>query len=195
VDWIIGDDGFKRREYADYKAYLTHQSEKRPEFEDADFFNWYHPLLRFCLAQRLPENPRLKHGSSVLCLAARSGAELQAFRDVGHHPIGIDLKPLGDGVIYGDFHHVPFEDQSFDITFTNSLDHVYDSAGFLNEVRRVTKSYFILEVGRMVGGRYESIAWYSLRPIVILLARKGFEIVRMKAYEEPWGGVQITSIP
>jgi hypothetical protein len=195
VDWIAGADGFRTRPYPDYESYLHHQSSKRTLIEESDFLNWYHPLLRFCLAQRLPENPHLKSGSSVLCLAARSGAEIEAFRDVGYHPIGIDLEPLGEGVIYSDFHFLPFGNRSFDVVFTNSIDHVFNVYKFLAQVRRVTASIFILELAKGGPQEYESFTWSSLRQIMILLVQEGFKIVRMSAYEEPWGGVQITSIP
>ena len=98
-------------------------------------------------------------------------------------------------MIYGDFHFLPFENRSFDVVFTNSIDHVFDVYDFLVEIERVTASIFILEVAKGGPQEYESFAWSSLRQIVILLARRGFEIVRMQAYEEPWGGIQITSTP
>ncbi len=194
MDWITGVDGFRTRPYPDYESYLRHQSSKHILIEESDFLNWYHPLLRFCLAQRLPENPHLKIGNSVLCLAARSGAEIEAFQDVGCYPLGIDLEPLGDGVICGDFHFLPFGNRSFDVVFTNSIDHVFDVYDFLAEVGRVAGT-FILELAKGGPQDYESFTWMSLRQIVILLVQEGFEIVRMSAYEEPWGGVQITSIP
>lgn len=95
--------------------------------------------------------------------------------------------------MYGDFHHLPFRANSFEIAYTNSLDHVYRPHRFLREVRRIASKIFILEVGGGGPQKYESFAWDSLRSVVKMIVEAGFEVLGMKDYDEPFGGVQITA--
>lgn len=90
--------------------------------------------------------PVLKEGP-VLCLGARTGCEVRAARKVIHpDSIGIDLYPAPkeDEVIYGDWHNIPFKDETFANVFTNSLDHCYDLNKMISEVLRVL----------VIGGRF-----------------------------------------
>ncbi|MFW5887071.1 MAG: methyltransferase domain-containing protein [Bacteroidota bacterium] len=81
--------------------------------------------------------PYLKEGN-MLCLGARTGCEVEAARQVGFKTsIGIDLYPAGENVIYGDWHSLPFKNNSFSNVFTNSLDHCYDIDKLSDEIRRV----------------------------------------------------------
>lgn len=193
MDWSAEVDGLRRRSYASYRAYIDHQRSKRSVLEGSDFLDWYHPMFRSALIERLPENEHLSDGDSVLCLGARSGAEIEAFEEVGCRPVGIDLEPMGPGVIYGDFHRVPFEDRSFDVAYTNSLDHVYDEHRFLQEIARVVKRILILEAGNGGPQKYESFAWDDVGHVRRLLGEESFEVIGITIYAIPWGGVQITA--
>ena len=65
-------------------------------------------------------------GRTVLCLGARLGGEVRAFKSLGAVAVGIDLEP-GRGnmdVVFGDFHDVPFAADSFDYAYSNVLDHI-----------------------------------------------------------------------
>ena len=80
-------------------------------------------------------------GRTVLCLGARLGGEVRAFKSLGAVAVGIDLEP-GRGnmdVVFGDFHDVPFAADSFDYAYSNVLDHIYDLRRFGREVARVVK--------------------------------------------------------
>ncbi|MBS3742517.1 MAG: methyltransferase domain-containing protein [Candidatus Cloacimonetes bacterium] len=81
--------------------------------------------------------PYLQEGN-ILCLGARTGCEVEAARQVGfNNSIGVDLYPAGKNVIYGDWHNLPFKNNSFSNVFTNSLDHCYDIDKLSNEIQRV----------------------------------------------------------
>ena len=76
---------------------------------------------------------------SVLCLGARLGGEVRAFKALGALAIGIDLNP-GEGsmdAVSGDFHNILFPEGSFDFAFSNVLDHVFNVDKFAGEVHRV----------------------------------------------------------
>ena len=81
-------------------------------------------------------------GKTVLCLGARLGGEVRAFKSLGAVALGIDLNPGRSNmdVVAGDFHAIPFPDQSFDFSYSNVLDHIYDRDRFAAEVCRVIAS-------------------------------------------------------
>jgi SAM-dependent methyltransferase len=77
----------------------------------------------------------------VLCLGARLGGEVRAFRSLGALAIGIDLNPgpINAVVLPGDFHHLPFAASTFDLIFTNVIGHAFDLARLEHEICRVLK--------------------------------------------------------
>lgn len=77
----------------------------------------------------------------ILCLGARTGCEVKAARTCGYiDSIGVDLHPIGDLVIKGDWHDLPFGDGSFRNAYCNSLDHCLNFQEFKKEVDRVLSS-------------------------------------------------------
>ncbi len=98
----------------------------------------------------------------ILCLGARNGGEVMAFRKLGFlNTIGVDLYPIQNVcikeqvVFKGDFHNLDFESNSFNILFSNSIDHIYDPELFLKECDRVLKiggfCIFYLGIGSHIG--------------------------------------------
>lgn len=77
---------------------------------------------------------------SVLCLGARDGAEKNVFETFGfENCVGIDLHPMSEEVIKGDWHRFPFGDCFFDNIYTNSFDHCFNIDDAVNEIIRVLK--------------------------------------------------------
>jgi ubiquinone/menaquinone biosynthesis C-methylase UbiE len=140
-------------------------------------------------------------GDSILCLAARTGAEVKAFKKLGCFAVGIDLNP-GDNnehVLVGDFHKISFPDNSIKIIYTNSLDHAFDLNSLFKEINRVLKkeSYFIAELqsgnmesSRVNRGYWEACDWDSSEKIITLICQFGFELVEKKEFQFPWPGQQ-----
>src|SRR3546814_7132925 len=73
----------------------------------------------------------------ALCLGARTGQEVVALEELGLDAIGIDLVPCPPHVEAGDIHNLRFEDASFDLIFTNIVDHSIDPSKFFSEIERV----------------------------------------------------------
>lgn len=137
----------------DYNEYVRKQSEKlnrmRKRIEDHD--------------RKLEEFVFRTHSGSgsgrVLCLAARLGGEVRAFKRMGCDAIGVDLNP-GEGnpdVIDADVHDLPFDYESFDHLYCNSIDHVLYLDQFFSEAHRVLKEngVFIMDVIHSEPGKYE----------------------------------------
>ena len=99
--WNAETDGFQKRGYASYEAYLEHQKAK---LETHDF-GAYDTEFRKVLRERLTALEIDWRGRSVLCLGARIGTEVKAFLDLGAFAIGIDLNPGPDNR-YVSFHFV-----------------------------------------------------------------------------------------
>lgn len=128
-----------RREFDSYEAYVHAQGGKargrgaellasRPA-QARGFSTLLREAVRF-----LPVGP-------VLCLGARTGAEMDAFNSLGFKgTVGIDLHPLGKDVRVGDWHAMPeFEDGSFATVYSNSFDHCLYLDKACAEIARLLK--------------------------------------------------------
>lgn len=141
------------RQYEDYDDYVRHQKEKTTDPErirkwKEDEWNW--KLTGFKeIFERNGEY--VLSGSRALCLGSRTGQEVKALRDKGLDAIGVDLVSFPPYTIKGDVHYLQFEDESFDLVFTNIFDHVLDSAQFCAEIERVLKSGGIVMLHLMLG--------------------------------------------
>ena len=81
--------------------------------------------------------------SPVLCVGARLGAEVKAFRAAvpGLLSVGIDYNP-GDRnpfVMWGDAQSLQFSPNSLAVLYTNVLDHIRNTSIFAREAHRVLK--------------------------------------------------------
>ena len=112
----------------------------------------------------------------MLCLAARRGAEVQAFHDAGAFAVGVDLESGRNNrwVLPGDFHHLVFPDRSADAVYCNSLDHALELPRLLAEIHRVLKPGGLLLVDAQHGtdeaGAFDDWAATAWRTVDDLLA-------------------------
>ena len=91
----------------------------------------------------------IKDKKNALCLGSRTGQEVVAFKDLGvENAIGIDLHEFKPYTIKGDIHDLNFEDDTFDLEFTNILDHSIYPHKFAKEIYRTLKKdgIFILHI-------------------------------------------------
>eukprot|EP00966_Prymnesium_polylepis_P030097 699695-Prymnesium_polylepis.1 len=60
-------------------------------------------------------------GETVLCIGARLGGEVRAFKSLGALAVGIDLNPGPDSldVLVGDMEDVPFPARTFGLVYSN----------------------------------------------------------------------------
>jgi len=185
--------GLRARIYADYGEYIRHQQSKLDLVDLSEYDARYPRVLR----ERLASHNLVAPGMTVLCLAARLGSEVKAFRALGCFAVGIDLNPgaANQYVLFGDFHDLQFPSASTDVVFTNSFDHVLDIERVSREVRRVLKSDGLMIVEAVRGaaegvspGYYESFFWSRIDDLVNLFERAGFVLVSRSPIEDPWPG-------
>lgn len=182
--WRASDDGkFRQRRYSCYDVYVDHQRSKL-DGTSTWVTEVHDPRLRDALAGRLDSRSFVRPGMSVLCLGARTGGEVQAFRDVGCFAVGIDLNPGGASsyVLDGDFHSLLFPDACVDLAYCNCVDHVFDFDRFCSETRRIVKPYgvLLLELPKREdhrAGLWESFVWNDVADLIEKYERVGFTLV------------------
>ena len=197
--WAALPGRLERRVYPSYAAYVNHQRTKLSHIKTG-WMERYTRVFSTALRERLHACPISWVGKSVLCLGARQGTEVRVFIQEGAFAVGIDLNPGRDNsyVLVGDFHHLQFADRSVDVVYTNALDHAFDLARVMAEIRRVLTddSVAILDVvaGQSQGrepGFYESLCWSSTDDLLNGIQRHGFELVHRGDFTEPWPGEQL----
>lgn len=149
--WFSGSG---RRQYADYDQYIDHQVSKL-DGHGAEFAERFERrMLKFMIRFTVLKQ-ELNFQGPVLCLGARLGEEVLAFRNCGLEATGVDLNPGTDNpyVIKGDFHALPFAAKYFATAYSNVLDHVLDLDIFLAEAQRVTSGHIIFD---LTGGYEET---------------------------------------
>ena len=142
----------------------------------------------------------LKPGK-ILCLGARTGCEVVAARNCGFNDsMGIDLHPIGDIVVQGDWHDIPFKSGSFDNAFTNSIDHCYDVEKLAREVFRILNPggmfYFMLSEKQMLSSKKDKddymlhsqnfLFWEDGHDLALEFEKYGFGIVKEWKYRNRW---------
>ena len=171
----------KYRKYNSYEEYVEHQKKKLPFF-----IRWLSErgggsrtrYKNFKI--RLQPLVSIIKGKKVLCLGARTGEEVKAFRKLGFtETVGIDLNP-GSGnkyVVRGDFHNLSYQDGSFDGVYSNAFDHAWDLKVVSTEVYRVLKPGGILAIDlslflgidrdeHLWKNSYEAVLWDSVDDVV-----------------------------
>ena len=121
----------------------------------------------------------------ALGVCARTGQEIEALKQLGMDAIGVDIVPYPPLVILGDAHNLPFEDNTFDFVFSNSLDHSIYPVLFLGEMRRVLKKggygMLHLQITNEVDGYAENILLDD-KPVIELLSN--VEIIKNKELKD-----------
>ena len=190
-------EGLNARQYRSYDEYVRHQASKLSAVGHRRLDSGMDRRLRAELVSRMRQD--ILPGNTVLCLAARRGGEVLAFRDLGASAIGVDLNPGPSNpvVIPADFHALPVRAASVDRLYTNSLDHAFDLPRLLNECRRVLRPHGILLVDAAAGhlehtwattGSWESISWPTLNELVFMVEACGWLLVNRSSIRLPHEG-------
>lgn len=170
-----------QRRYATYDDYLRHQKSKLDR-EAAFIRETSEKRYASMQKQFAAVAIFLPASGAALCLGARLGEEVRVLREMGLLAIGVDLNPGPENpyCMYGDFHNLAFRENSFDLVFSNVLDHVHDMDRFMAEVVRIARPdahvYFYITGGYAESGAldpYGATFWpdneslvQALRPYV-----------------------------
>lgn len=199
VAWVptSRDSGLAGRAIASYEEYVRLQKSKLEHLD----LRRHEARFRAVLRERLKQTGLTARGKKALCLGARLGAEVAAFRDCGCFAVGVDLCPGENNpfVLYGDFHGLEFPDASVDLVYTNSLDHAWDLERILSEVRRVLSpdGLFVVEAdpGESESDAgpdlWQTLAWQRVDDLAAEIERLGWTLVSRGGFEYPRNGEQL----
>jgi SAM-dependent methyltransferase len=165
----------------DYEDYVVKQGAKarNPAMRNRLLKSRPERVQRF---QRIFERAK-KHlvPGAILCLGARTGCEIIGARNAGFKGSqGIDLHPIGDIAIRGDWHDIPFPDKSFENVFTNSIDHCFDVTKLANEIYRVLKPkgrLYLMLSGKQMLKTKDDRQLYMSQSQNFLFWEDGFDLV------------------
>jgi SAM-dependent methyltransferase len=194
-DWRQGDGEVASRVFGSYDQYLKLQKSKLAYLD----LNAHERKFRSTLAARMREGGLVTPRARILCLGARLGAEVAAFRDLGAFAVGVDLNPGFENpwVLYGDFHRLEFPDGCVDLVYSNSLDHCFDLARVLAEVQRVLVRDGLFVVEADPGEReqngiepdlWASFKWPTIDSLVCRIEDCGFSLRSRSHFQYPRGG-------
>lgn len=173
------------REFADYESYVYKQGGKARGLRDQLLASLPKNIKGFERTFRRASE-HLKPGS-ILCLGARTGAESLGAVEAGFAgSVGIDLHPVGDTVLLGDWHNLTFDNASFDNCYSNSLDHCLYLDKLAENVKRVlvpegrfyvmaTNRPITLEEWEAKGGN-EALYWQTSDELAEAICGYGFEV-------------------
>lgn len=141
---LLGDGNnaaIETRRYGSYQEYLEHQKQKTLDPLRREKWLGKEWELKIQGFEQLFQGhwSHISRCKRALCLGARTGQEVQALRNLGVEAIGIDLVPCEPLVVEGDIHAVPFDNESFDLVFSNVFDHSLYPEKFIEEIERVLK--------------------------------------------------------
>jgi SAM-dependent methyltransferase len=129
----------KLKTYTSYDDYLKHQREKTRKTRDRESRNYAANIERFTGVFNWWFDQFHISPSRAVCIGARSGAEVEALRNMGVDAVGYDLVESPPLVLLGDAHELPCPDVHYDFVFTNVFDHSAKPQAFAAEVERVCK--------------------------------------------------------
>lgn len=145
----------------------------------------------------------LEAKSRILCLGARFGEEVRAFRDLDYQAVGLDLfADETDLVIKGDWNAMPFGNGLFHCVYTNSIDHCFNLDTEVEEICRVLSptGFVIIDLNiqhcHAAGDdriqeklaspeRYEAMLWNDDNDVIGPFLEAGFS-PKMVWLEESW---------
>jgi SAM-dependent methyltransferase len=138
--------------------------------KDVSIFEQWFEILRGVLPFQGP----------ALCLGARLGCEVSVLRKLGFDAVGVDLVPCLPLVVYGDFHNLRFPSGSFDLVYSNSIDHVYDLKKFLGEASRVCRHVILFHLALCHLGTFESLRVDKVEEVTSLLPE--FRVMKSETF-------------
>ncbi len=195
---------FHIKKYDCYDSYLAHQCSKlNKKLATPTGKVWlerhekvYYEFVKIVLKSLAIKSTYDYQGKNCLCVGARGESEVRAFIDMGCIAIGIDLYPTPNNcyVVTGDVARIQYNENSFDIVYTNALDHFLLIDQSLQNIKRVLRpdGMFLLVTGTPDGAKddlYASTYWDSEEALETYLHEKHkFNVIAKISIKQSTGG-------
>lgn len=174
----------------EHLAYIEHQKEKTTNPEKIKKWlgkEWSLKLNGFKKIFSQHEGVFNKSGKCV-GLGSRTGQEIAALREMGYKDsIGVDLVAFEPYTIEGDFHKLPFDNNSVSLIYSNAVDHVLNPKLWSQEINRVlSKGGYILFHMRMADDHdeYSVFQFNDVQGNLIDKYFKSYKVILNKPIEE-----------
>ncbi|KAL7174793.1 hypothetical protein ACSBR2_006722 [Camellia fascicularis] len=184
---LSGEPDLKIRPgFSSYEAYIQRQLNKtlNPKLRKVWMTrDWDRKIRVFStFFSGLKQARLLSNDSKALCIGARVGQEVEALKRIGvSDSVGIDLVPYPPLVLKGDFHHQPFDNETFEFEFSNVFDHALYPNKFVDEIERTLKPGGVCALHVALSRRadkYSANDLYSVGPLKKLFRRSELVHVR-----------------
>tara|TARA_E500000331_G_C17256245_1_gene713196 strand:- start:663 stop:1934 length:1272 start_codon:yes stop_codon:yes gene_type:complete len=132
----------KVRHYSDYEDYINFQSTKTndPAKREKWLGEEWNSKIEGFKKEFSKFGGLINPDTKSLCIGARTGQEVVALKEMGVKDVtGIDIVPHLPNVIKGDMHNLDFEENTFDLVYTNVIDHSINPQKMIDEMERVLK--------------------------------------------------------
>jgi len=162
------------REYKNKDEYFNHQLEKttNKNVKKNKTRDWKGSIIRY---KELFKNYGVEENKNCLCIGSRYGQEVEALRNMNCSAIGIDLVEFPPYTIVMDMHDLKYDDKSFDVLYSNALDHSWDINKSVSEMFRVAREKVIITILLNNRGNYEVTVFDSLDDIIDIVKSLGIK--------------------
>ena len=156
--------------YKDYESYVSYQLEKTSNKTKQKIWLGSEWQLKIDIFTDLFKSniDLIDNKKNALCLGSRTGQEVVALENLGvKQVIGIDLHEFKPYTLKGDIHNLNYEDETFDLEFTNIFDHSLYPEKFSSEIYRTLKKdgIFILHIQTRMGDKYTEVIVKDIKTI------------------------------
>ena len=159
----------KYEDYVKYQLKKTSDKTKQAKWKGSE---WELKINIFKNLFKSNQN-EIEQKTNAICLGSRTGQEVVALKEIGvNNVIGIDLHEFQPYTIKGDIHDIAFDNETFDLVFTNIFDHSLYPEKMASEVNRIlTKDgIFIIHLQDRPGDKYTEINITDMEKIVELFS-------------------------
>ena len=160
----------KTHTYNDYESYVRYQLEKTSNKNKQKKWLGIEWQLKIDIFTDLFKSniDLIQYKKNALCLGSRTGQEVVALQNLGvEKVIGIDLHEFKPYTLKGDIHDLNYDDETFDLEFTNIFDHSLYPEKFSSEIYRTLKKdgIFILHIQTRMGDKYTEVIVKDIKTI------------------------------
>ena len=167
----FGSDLTYINKYKNYDEYINFQKQKSTNPNNIDkWMNDESAIKTEGFSEIFNRNHFwLNKKKNAICLGSRTGQEVKVLLDKGINAIGVDIVPFPPYTDLGDIHNLKYKSKTFDLIFTNIMDHSINPEKFCQEMERIAISGAIIIINLQLwtrGDKYTESIIYDSKSII-----------------------------